>query len=87
MARLWSAFTDIRIATATHRWEFESVREALGFVAEKSPMHVGTINRAGDERETLIDAFETAFAGHVGADGRVAFDAPYRVITAQRRPA
>ncbi|WP_193045532.1 class I SAM-dependent methyltransferase [Mycolicibacterium baixiangningiae] len=87
LARLWSAFTDIRITTASHRWEFASVAEAIGFIAEKSPMHVSAVNRAGDERETLIDAFETAFAGHVGADGRVAFDAPYRVITAQRRPA
>ncbi|BCI56094.1 SAM-dependent methyltransferase [Mycolicibacterium litorale] len=85
LARLWPAFTDIRITTATHRWVFASLPDALSFVVDTSPMHISAIERAGRRRDRLIGAFETALAAHVGADGRVAFDAPYRVITAERR--
>ncbi|MGE2714483.1 class I SAM-dependent methyltransferase [Mycolicibacterium litorale] len=85
LARLWGAFTDIRITTASHRWQFASVPDALGFVVDKSPMHVSALAGAGGKRAELIEAFEAALAAHAGADGRVAFDAPYRVITAQRR--
>ena len=84
-ARLTADFSHIEMITDAHVWEFESVAAALRFLAEESPLHVATLTRAGDRRDELIAAFQTALAARTRGDGRVAFETPYAIITAQRR--
>lgn len=83
--RLRSEFRDIDITTDMHVWAFESVPDAMRFLVEVSPIHVATIESAGDLRAPLLAAFEAAMTAHSRADGRVVVEAPYRVITARRR--
>lgn len=84
--RLAADFTDVNIENRTLVWKFGSLDDAVRFVTEESPVHVTTLTYLDDAtRARLVDAFTTAFTAHRSSDGTVAFDAPYAVITAQRR--
>jgi SAM-dependent methyltransferase len=83
--RLSTDFVDIDVAAGPFTWRFDSLQSAVGFVTEESPMHVNVFRYIGDARDRLIAAFEAAFTAHVDEAGRVAFDAPYVVVTAERR--
>jgi hypothetical protein len=49
-------------------------------------MHVTVLDAVDDgTRSRLVAAFSTVLGTHVRADGEVTFDAPYAVISAQRR--
>ena len=85
-ARLSGAFDDIDIEKGFHTWRFGSLDDALGFVAHESPMHVSVLgNVDAERRDRLLAAFEAAMQGHTDENGGVSFDAPYVVVTAQRR--
>ncbi|MDR3658909.1 MAG: class I SAM-dependent methyltransferase, partial [Mycobacterium sp.] len=84
--RLATDFTDVAIENRILNWRFESLAAAVQFVTEESPMHVSTLAYLDDAtRARLVGAFTAAMATHESADGTVAFDAPYALITAQRR--
>jgi SAM-dependent methyltransferase len=83
--RLSADFDEIDVAAGPFTWRFDSMESAIGFVTSQSPMHVNVFRYIGDARDRLIAAFETAFAAHADEAGRVAFDAPYVVVTARRR--
>jgi hypothetical protein len=58
----------------------------MHFVTRESPTHVDVFRRVeGPPHDRLVRAFENAFAGHLDAEGAVAFDSPYVVATARRR--
>ena len=85
-ARLADDFQDVDVVTRTHTWQFESLESALRFIAEESPMHVNVLHRINEmQHDRLMSAFEVALTPHVGADGRVAFDSPYVIVTARRQ--
>jgi ubiquinone/menaquinone biosynthesis C-methylase UbiE len=84
--RLSSDFEAIDIESAVFTWQFESLDAAMHFVTTESPMHVsllGNIDQA--QRDQLMVEFEGALRACADADGRVAFDTPYVVVTARRR--
>lgn len=84
-SRLAANFGDIGIEHRAHTWTFESLDAAMHFVTSESPMHVNTFHAAGSRRDALAAAFEDALAAHLAADGQVAFDSPYSIVTAIRR--
>ena len=52
----------------------------------ESPIHVSLLGNLDEaKRDELLAAFYDAMRASVGADGLVAFDAPYVVVTALRR--
>ena len=58
----------------------------MHLVEHESPMHVSLLaNLETAKRDELLAAFNDAMRANVGADGMVAFDAPYVVVTALRR--
>lgn len=85
-ARLSPDFDDIAIESGVFTWQFASLDAAVRFVTDDSPMHVSVL-AALDEpaRDRLVEAFTAALSVHEGADGGVAFDTPYAIITARRR--
>lgn len=83
--RLSADFDDVDVVAGPFTWHFDSLESAVGFVTGESPMHVNVFRYIGDARERLTAAFEAAFAAHADETGRVAFDAPYVVVTARRR--
>ncbi|MDT5018269.1 MAG: hypothetical protein QOD39_4429 [Mycobacterium sp.] len=85
-ARLSTDFDDVEIEPAVHTWQFATLEAAMRFLTNESPMHVsvfGNVDQA--QHDELVTAFETAMRAHVDADGHVAFDSPYVVVTARRR--
>ena len=63
-----------------------SVDDAMYLLEHESPIHVSLLGNLDEaKRGELLAAFEDAMRANVGADGRVAFDAPYVVVTALRR--
>jgi hypothetical protein len=55
-------------------------------VEHESPLHVSLLaNLDTAKRDELLAAFTNVMRANVGADGIVAFDAPYVVVTALRR--
>jgi SAM-dependent methyltransferase len=85
-ARLAADFDDIDIETGRHPWRFESVDAGMHFLTRESPLHVDMFGRVdADQSERLLAGFQSALRAHADADGRVAFDAPYVVVTARRR--
>lgn len=84
-ARLSGHFADVDIVTRTHTWAFASVEAAMQFIAQESPMHVDVLHRVGEmQHDRLMSAFEAGLAPHTAADGTVAFDSPYVIVTARR---
>jgi SAM-dependent methyltransferase len=83
--RLSADFEGIEVESYSYTWRFESLAASLHFVTDESPMHVNVFRYVGDAHDRLITAFEAAFANHADDTGRVAFDAPYVVVTARRR--
>jgi SAM-dependent methyltransferase len=84
--RLSDDFDDIRFESGVLTWQFESLEAAMYFVTQESPTHVDVFRRVeGPPHDRLVRAFEKAFAGHLDAEGAVAFDSPYVVATARRR--
>ena len=84
--RLAVDFDDVEIESGKCTWQLGTVEDAMYLLAHESPIHVsllGTLDEA--KRRELLDAFEQAMRANVAADGRVAFDAPYVVVTALRR--
>jgi hypothetical protein len=58
----------------------------MHLLADESPIHVSLLdNLEAAKRDELLAAFEDAMRANIGADGLVAFDAPYLVVTALRR--
>jgi SAM-dependent methyltransferase len=83
--RLEADFTDVDVERGHLTWKFPSMDAALHFLTDESPMHVAVFARVEDaQRERLLEAFRDALGEHADADG-VRFDAPYVVVTAQRR--
>jgi SAM-dependent methyltransferase len=83
--RLSTDFDDIDVVAGPFTWRFDSLESAVGFVTRESPMHVNVFRYIGDARDRLIAAFEAAFSAYADEAGRIAFDAPYVVVTACRR--
>ena len=84
--RLAADFDDIAIETGTCTWQLGTVDDAMHLLEHESPIHVSLLGNLGDtERTELLAAFENAMRANVAADGLVAFDAPYVVVTALRR--
>lgn len=84
--RLAADFDDIAIETGACTWQLGTVDVAMHLLEHESPIHVsllGTLD--GAKRGELLAAFANAMRASVGADGLVAFDAPYVVVTAARR--
>ncbi len=84
--RLAPFFDDIAIETGTCTWQLGTVDDAMYLVTHESPIHVSLLGALdGAKRDELLAAFADAMRASVGADGLVAFDAPYVVVTALRR--
>jgi SAM-dependent methyltransferase len=84
--RLAADFDDISIETGMHTWHLGSVDDAMHLLEHESPIHVSILGDLdGDKRSELLAAYEDAMRASVGADGLVAFDGPYAVVTALRR--
>jgi SAM-dependent methyltransferase len=84
--RLAADFDDIAIETGSCTWRLGAVDDAMYLLEHESPMHVsllGGLDQA--KRDEVLAAFEDAMRASVGADGHVAFDSPYVVVTALRR--
>ncbi|WP_166903354.1 class I SAM-dependent methyltransferase [Mycobacterium sp. DL440] len=85
-SRLSAGFNDVHFETGSHTWQFDSVESAVRFISDESPMHVDLLSRLDDTMRTrLIGAFTAALSAQTDDDGRVAFDAPYAVVTARRK--
>ena len=85
-ARLAGDFDTVVIDHRVHTWRFGSLETALHFISEESPMHVDVLHRVSEmQHDRLMSAFEVALAPHTDADGVIAFDSPYVVVTARRR--
>lgn len=83
--RLAADFTDVDVQRGRFTWEYPSLEAALHFLTDESPMHVDVFAHVEDaQRDRLIDAFRDALTTHRDANG-VRFDAPYVVVTAERR--
>lgn len=83
--RLSDEFDEIFIENGKHTWEFASVRDAVVFVTDESPMHVDLFTRSDEETcVRLTAAFTAAFERYATAEG-VFFDASYAVVAARRR--
>lgn len=84
-SRLATDFTDVRIETAQHVWEFDSVDVAVHFLEHESPMHVNLLGGLEAAlRDQLLAAFRTALQAKADDTGRVSFTSPYLVATAKR---
>lgn len=84
--RLSAGFVDVEFSPGTLTWRFGTQADALRFVTQESPMHVDILRRVeGAERDALVSAFDDALRAQTQADGHVAFDASYVVVTAVRR--
>ncbi|MDF3337148.1 methyltransferase domain-containing protein [Mycolicibacterium septicum] len=85
-SRLATGFDDVQFGTGSHTWQFDSVESAVRFITDESPMHVDLLSRLDEPmRGRLLDAFTAALDAQADNEGRVAFDAPYAVVTARRR--
>lgn len=85
-ARLAGDFDTVEIDHRVHTWRFGTLETALHFISEESPMHVDVLHRVSEmQHDRLMSAFEVALAPHTDADGVIAFDSPYVVVTARRR--
>jgi SAM-dependent methyltransferase len=81
--RLADGFHTVEVDHRVHTWRFDSVDTAVHFVARESPMHVDVLGRVDEvQRDRLLTAFEAALTANADADGTVAFDSPYVVVTA-----
>ena len=84
--RLAAGFDDVAIETGTCTWQLGTVEDAMYLLTHESPIHVSLLRNLGEaNRDELLAAFEDAMRANVAADGLVAFDAPYVVVTARRR--
>ncbi len=84
--RLAADFDEIAIETGTHTWQLGTVDDAMHLLAHESPIHVSLLGNLDEvNRDELLAAFTDAMRASVGADGLVAFDGPYAVVTALRR--
>ena len=84
--RLAGDFDDIAIETGACTWQLGTVDDAMYMLAHESPIHVSLLGNLDEaKRDELLAAFEEAMRASVTADGLVAFDAPYVVVTARRR--
>jgi SAM-dependent methyltransferase len=85
-SRLDTGFDHVHFETGSHTWQFESVESAVRFIALESPMHVNLLSRLDEMTRTrLLDAFTAALTAQADGVGRVAFDAPYALVTARRK--
>lgn len=84
-SRLAAAFDQVHIESGSLTWRFDSVESGARFISDESPMHVDLLGRLDEPtRARLLEAFTAALRAHADDDGRVAFDAPYAVVTAVR---
>jgi SAM-dependent methyltransferase len=85
-ARLVADFCDIDIEHGLHTWQFESLDGAMRFLTHESPLHIDVLRGVdAAQHERLLAVFETTLQAHARLDGRVSFQSPYVVVTAQRR--
>lgn len=83
--RLSAGFVDLEFSPGTLTWRFDTHADALAFVTQESPMHVDVLSRVeAAQRDALVSAFDEALRAQTRADGHVAFDASYVVVTAVR---
>lgn len=86
-SRLTAGFDHVHFETGSHTWQFESVESAVRFISDESPMHVHLLSQLDETtRDRLLDAFTVALSAQADSTGQVAFEAPYAVVTARRRP-
>ena len=86
VARLSPHFDGISFESRVFTWQFASLDAAVRFVTDESPMHVSVLNALDETtRSRLTETFTAALAAHQRADGSIAFDAPYAIISARRR--
>jgi SAM-dependent methyltransferase len=86
MERLTGDFDEIEIETGMSPWRLGTLDDAMYIVEHESPLHVSLLaNLDAAKRDELLAAFRDVMGANVGADGIVAFDAPYVVVTALRR--
>jgi SAM-dependent methyltransferase len=84
--RLTGDFDEIEIETGMSPWRLGTMDDAMHLVEHESPLHVSLLaNLDTAKRDELLAAFNDVMRANVGADGIVAFDAPYVVATALRR--
>jgi ubiquinone/menaquinone biosynthesis C-methylase UbiE len=84
--RLAADFDEIEIVPGMSPWRLGTVEEAMHLIEHESPLHVSLLGNVDDaNRNALRAAFEDAMRENLGADGIVAFDAPYVVVSALRR--
>lgn len=81
--RLADGFHTVEVDPRVHTWRFDSVDTALHFIAHESPVHVDLLARVDEvQRDRLLTAFEAGLTATTDADGTVAFESPYVVVTA-----
>lgn len=86
-SRLIPDFDRVEFKTGSHTWKFDSVESAVRFISDESPMHVHLLSQLDDATQNrLLDAFTAALRAHTDSAGQVAFEAPYAVVTAHRKP-
>ncbi|MEH3140399.1 MAG: class I SAM-dependent methyltransferase [Mycobacterium kyogaense] len=85
VAQRLAQFDGVAFDHGDHRWEFESVAQALQWLRTGSPMHVATFERAGTAGKDLADAFAATLQQHTGPSGAVTVTSPYVVVTATYR--
>jgi ubiquinone/menaquinone biosynthesis C-methylase UbiE len=84
--RLTGGFDEIEIETGMSPWRLGTMDDAMHLVQHESPLHVSLLANLDEaKRGELLAAFTEVMQANVGADGLVAFDAPYVVVTALRR--
>ncbi|MEV0670613.1 class I SAM-dependent methyltransferase [Mycobacterium sp. NPDC050441] len=86
-SRLRAGFDQISAKSGSHTWQFDSVESAVRFISDESPMHVHLLSQLDQAtRDRLLDAFTAALSAQADSAGQVAFEAPYAVVTALRKP-
>jgi ubiquinone/menaquinone biosynthesis C-methylase UbiE len=84
--RLAADFDEIDTVAGMSPWRLGTVEDAMHLIENESPLHVSLLGNLDEaNRNALRAAFEDAMRENVGADGVVAFDAPYVVAAARRR--
>lgn len=84
--RLGADFDEVEIETGMSPWRLGTVEDAMHLIEHESPLHVSLLRNLDEANShALRAAFENAMRENLDANGMVAFDAPYVVVTALRR--
>jgi SAM-dependent methyltransferase len=84
--RLSAEFDGIEIDDGMSPWRLGTVDDAMYLIEHESPLHVSLLRNLDEgNRSKLRAAFVDTMQANADAEGMVAFDAPYIVVTALRR--